>query len=460
MKLLLLLPRFRQAQRELAVLAERETWPREDIEQFQLERLNAVWRHARQYVPYYRHLAADHALPPTFQSLTEYSETVPTLGKSTVLADPQAFFSERHSPGRWHRTGGSTGTPMSVYWGTAASREALRARYRYYEMWGVDFLDRCAFLWGHSASFAAGWSGRIERLRMPCEDWLRNRIRLSAYQMGEQDLQQHLKRIHKFQPRSIYGYSQSLYLLAMQAESQNVKIDSLQMLTLTGEPAMPLSVETIERVFDAPATVEYGSTEFGIIASEWPDRSLRVREDIVQVETPRNPSGCHDIVVSTLNNFSFPLLRYDIGDATSDPIARPQRGFATLQDVLGRNNDFIVTRDGNLLHSARLDALFKKDTTAIRRFRVHQHQEGTVEVSLELKEGQPFDAIEMQQKLEQLTAGYPVHLELTAEIQQTVAGKHRLVVSDLFTTKHGTAAVETAGPKNSSSAQTPKYTPV
>ena len=70
MRLLRHLPRFRQAYRALGELEARERWSRPQVEAWQLERLNAVWAHARAHVPYYRRLAAE--LPPRFASLDEF----------------------------------------------------------------------------------------------------------------------------------------------------------------------------------------------------------------------------------------------------------------------------------------------------------------------------------------------------------------------------------------------------
>lgn len=56
MKLLRLLPRFRRADREMKVLEAREQWSRNEIEAFQLDRLNAVWNHAIAHAPHHREL--------------------------------------------------------------------------------------------------------------------------------------------------------------------------------------------------------------------------------------------------------------------------------------------------------------------------------------------------------------------------------------------------------------------
>jgi len=433
MTVLRLLPRFRRAYRELDELATRERWKRDRIERLQLDRLNEVWQHARALVPYYRRLASENSLPRRFSSLEEYRQAIPILPKTEVRARPRNFLSEKPRPGGWKRTGGSTGTPMSMYWARESHLEMLRAKYRHFAAWGVGIFDPTAYLWGHSASFKPGMAGRLSRWLQPVQDRLRNRIRLSAYHLGHQDLREYLRRIKTFQPVSMYGYSRALYFLAQEAEALDFQCDSLRLFTLTGEPAFPFMVEAIERVFGVPAVVEYGSIECGAIASEWPDRTLRVREDMVLVETEPREDGRFDIIISVLNNPSFPLLRYAIADVTDAPLECPDNGFAILKNVAGRNNDFILTRTGRWFHSARFDAFFKYQSKGIRRFRMRQRADGSISVALEIEnDADAVDTQSIQRGLRDLVEGYPVRVETVDSIAQTAAGKHRLVVSDLI----------------------------
>jgi phenylacetate-CoA ligase len=426
------LPRFRHAYRELETLAARERWPRSAIEDLQLARLNELWRGAIAEVPYYRRLRARHGLPPRFESLAEFQATVPLLSKAPLRAAPRAFLAARPAPGTWRRTGGSTGTPMAVYWGRDAYREALRSRYRFYAAWGLDLFEREAYLWGHSSSFAPGLAGVVARLRQPIEDRLRNRLRLSAYHLGHDDLRSYLRRLAAFRPAMIYGYPRALYLLAREAEGVGLDYDSLRLVTLTGEPSSPAVVETLERTFRAPAAVEYGAIECGVIASEGPDRTLRVRDDRVFVETRPHGDGRLDLVVTVLNNPSFPLIRYRIEDVTDVPLERPASGFTVLHAVVGRDNDFVRTRSGRYLHAMRFDAFFKYQATGVRRFRVHQHADGSLSASIEV-EGPPgaVDVTALQRRLSVLVEGYRVDVDVTDALPTTAAAKHRVVTSEL-----------------------------
>jgi phenylacetate-CoA ligase len=433
MRLLRFLPRFRQAYRELATLAARETWSRAQVEAFQLGRLNLLWRHAVQHVPYYRDLSGQRNLPGQFTSLAEFCATVPVLSKATVRSQSRgrSFLSECPGRGAWHRTGGSTGTPLSIYWAKEAHLETLRAKYRMEAAWGLDIFDRKVFLWGHSGSFAPGLAGRIARLRQPWEDRLRNRLRLSAYRMGAEDLDGYLRRMARFRPASIYGYSTATYLLAQRAATTGLGCDTLKLAILSGEPAFPHLVTAVQRSLRVPAVIEYGAVECGFIAGQGPDGLLRVREDMTMLETLPRADGLFDLVVTVLSNPSFPLIRYAIDDVTSAPLEIPPKGFAVLKDVGGRRNDVLVSRSGRLVHSLGIKHVFEH-CPGVRRFRAHQGVSGELAVTLETgDQNTRLDTTGAERQLRELLEDYPIHIEVVESLPPTLAGKHRWVVSDL-----------------------------
>jgi hypothetical protein len=144
-------------------------------------------------------------LPGRFESLEHFRQAVPVLRKTQVATNPERFLSKAPAPGKWHFTAGSSGPPSPIYLLDQAHVQNLHAQYRFHHMWDIDVFDPKAFLWGHGASFAPGISGKIARLREPLEDRLRNRIRLSSYFLGEQQLTEYLERIRSFRPKALYG---------------------------------------------------------------------------------------------------------------------------------------------------------------------------------------------------------------------------------------------------------------
>ncbi len=427
------LPRFRKAYQCFAELENRESWTRAQIEAFQLERLNQVWRHAISHVPYFRRLQSGKNLPCEFQSLLHYTQTVPVLDKDLLRANPFDYFSERPQAGNWYRTSGSTNTPLRAFRSHLAHQEMLRAGYRYYRMWGHDVFDRMAFLWDVSTTKKKGFEGAVRKCREIIEDKLRNRTRLSASTLGKECLNGYLSTIARFKPSALYAFSRSAFLLALEAKEQGFTCPSLKVVNITSEPATEVMVRTIEQAFNVPCIVQYGCVEFGYVAGEWPDRTLRVREDIVYVETVPRDDGLFDILLTTLNNPSFPLLRYNIGDITDQPIGLPDRGFAIMGAVSGRCGDLLYTPTGECLHPTALDGAFEETFLSyVRRFQIRQRPDYSLTVFVELNNPRHLpDKQKMALEISELASGLPVEVQIVEAIQQDRSGKHRNVISEL-----------------------------
>jgi len=309
----------------------------------------------------------------------------------------------------------------------------LRTNYRYYRMWGHDIFDRMAFLWDLRVTKKNGFAGIIKRCRELSEDKLRNRIRLAADTLGKEFLDRYLSRIAKFKPSALYAYSRAAFLLALEATEQGFVCPSLKVINITAEPATDAMVRTIEQAFKVPCIVQYGCVEFGYVAGEWPDRTLRVREDVAYLETVPRDDGLFDIVLTTLNNPSFPLLRYNIGDLTDKPLSLPERGFAIMGSVSGRCGDLLYTSTGECLHPTALDDVFEETFQPyVRRFQIRQRLDYSLTVFVELNDPQRVpDAQKMAQALSARARGLPVEVQIVPTIQQTAAGKHRNVISEI-----------------------------
>jgi phosphoenolpyruvate phosphomutase len=464
MSLVKVLPRFRQAYRELGRLEEREKWSRAEIEAFQLERLNSLWGNACLNTRHYRELCKQRSLPASFRSLDEFYTAVPIVSKDDMRRDPDAYLSELRPRGEWISTGGSTGQPFKVYWTREGSIEALRSRYRYYAMWGVDIFDRIAFLWGHSNSFAPGLAGRLAKLKQPILDRLRNRLRLSIYNLSHAQVLKYLEQISAFEPLAIYSYPSALDVIASAAEEAGIEFPTLKLATVTGEVVQPRAVEHISRVFGAPTTVEYGTAECGPLAHEWPDRKLHVREDQILLETLPSRDGRFEIIVTVLANSAYPLIRYRLADMTDAPLDNPERGFRSLQRIIGRENDFIITREGERLHSARFDAFFKHECKDVRRFRLRQHRDGSVAVILELNGKTRQNLQDIRGRISDITGGHHVDVEIVEDIPLSPAGKLRTVQSEIdlasFAAPYGVSRHHSDGARLEPTTNSPPTWPI
>jgi phenylacetate-CoA ligase len=433
MRLLRATPFFKEAYRMMSVLAEREQWSRSDITRLQLERINDVWRHAINHVPYYRTIFRQRGLPKEFRSVSEYSSSVPLLDKPTVRSS--SLLSERRRPGGWHHTSGSTGIPLAIYRERDADAEMTYCQYRSRSLWGVDIFDRSVLLYGHGSYLLPGLRGRIARLKPFFGDRLRSRIRYPAYKLAKEDLVRCLREMKRFRPVFLYGYSSAIHLLALESLQSGVSVDSLKLVVLTSEPVTGDIRETVQRAFAANVVEEYGAAECHLIAYQDAGEVMRVREDLVMVETLPSEDGDYRIIISVLNNPSFPLLRYDIGDVSKAPLSQHEAGFAMLGPIVGKANDFLITRTGR---RARLDEVIGFDAQmiarlpSVRRFRAHQFLDGRVQFLLESDSpNEKIDVDWIRRRLSTLLDGQMVDVTTTDSIPPIPSGKHSWIVSEL-----------------------------
>jgi phenylacetate-CoA ligase len=234
----------------------------------------------------------------------------------------------------------------------------------------------------------------------------------------------------EFRPAVIYSYSSAALLLAQAAAGGGWSLPSLRVVIVTSEPASPVMLEAITAGLGAPAAVEYGAAECGLIAYQAPDGRLRVREDLVRVETRRDGAS-YEILITVLENPSFPLFRYRIGDMTDVELSTPARGFATLGRILGRDNDVLTTARGARVHSEAVTHALEH-LPEIVRFSARQDSSGKVTVWIETHGTPQARALDRTKtRLSQLLDGQSVEFRSVDVIPSSGSGKHRWIVSEL-----------------------------
>lgn len=427
--LLLCLPRFRRVRRKMRDIERWRQWTETERRAFQLDRLNAVWDHARRHSSYYRILAADLRLPPRFDSLDEFCLRMPLLERDTLRKRSRELLCSPAAPGFWAQTGGSTGVPTLIYKDREAHSWTLATQYAHRRRLGVDIFSPLAMVWGHSASFAPGLGGWLKRQTLPWEDRLRNRIRLSAYDLSTAALNDYLDKLRRFRPVLIYGYATALYLLADAAARAHDKWPWLKAIVSTSEVLTEPMRDCIESAFGICPSEEYGAIECGLMATSLTGSPLEIEEHKVWLEALPNESGTNDIVVTSLWNRSMPLLRYRLGDCCALPISETAIGYRTLSHILGRANDNLIGGDGRIVHSEAVSHILKYQTAAIRRFTVVQTADGAVTVHIESQLGAQVPLAELKRLFSEL-----LQREVTVSVgdrlpASSAAGKHRWIVS-------------------------------
>jgi len=411
---------------------EQSQWKHpQDLERLQFERLRAQLTHAYLTVPYYRRVFDERGLPP--EKIKDWSEfqQLPFLTRSILRDQFEELCSTKPVQGTQRMsTGGSTGQPVTVLVDSIRNSFIDAARLRVHRWFNADVGVNEIVLWGSPIEVTR--QDRIRNLR----DRLLNSHLLSAFDLGSAQLDEYTKALNRLRPVKIYGYSGALYLLAQYFEAtKRMPPETIKVIFATAEPLFDFQRETIEKVFPAKVSCEYGARDAGLMANECPDGGFHVPVEGMIVEiADSNSDGIGEVFVTNLFSRAMPTIRYrtgDVGRLRSDKCLCG-RGLQLLDRVEGRQTDFVKTPDGRVIHA--LGVIYAlRERPEIAKFQAIQDKIDHVRVVVVLRE--KLEIIARQKIITDLRkvlgTGMEVDLEVVDSIAQTPSGKFRYVVSQV-----------------------------
>jgi phenylacetate-CoA ligase len=334
-----------------------------EVAERQWRRVEAVVRHAATTSPYYRRLFAEHGLRPDDIDSPAALARLPVLTKDLVRAHKEEIRSEAFAradllPGN---TGGTTGLPLTFYRDRECCDRRMAAHIVFDRWYGYRVGDRIASAWGARQDIA-----QPRRLRARLRHALENSPRmLNAASLTPADLADFARSLRQSPVRLLRGYPSVLDMLAMHVSEHGPRLD-VRAIVSTAEPLAADVRQRITEFLGCEAFDEYATRECGLVATECErHQGLHVNASGVFVEVvvgdrPARPGETGRIVITDLNSYGFPLLRYGIDDlgrwAEGDcPCGRP---FPRLAAVEGRAAQLLYSTDGRLVSSLLITVAF------------------------------------------------------------------------------------------------------
>lgn len=429
----------RRARRLYLELKLTERLPREELRQLQLLKLQRTVQHAYAHVPFYREAMRGAGVHPEDIETLDDILRMPLLSKDDVRRFLYFdLFAENHRKREMLRivTSGSTGEPLVTY----ADRYQLEMRFattlRALEWTGWRFGDRQARLWHQTIGMT-----RRQAIRERIDAWFMRRLFVPAYEISSSTLEDYVSRIRRHRPVLVDGYAESLNFLAAFVREGGVPGFSPRAIMSSAQSLPDRSRELIETAFDTRVFDKYGSREFSGIAYECEaSRDHHVMDESYLVEIlvdgrPARPGEIGEVVITDLNNYSVPLIRYRIGDlavAVDDrsPCACG-RHLSRIGRIEGRTQAIVHCADGTWLPGTFFAHFLKEYDYAIRHFQVYQERAGefTLRIVKNARFTQPT-LDEILSDLQRYTGGQTrVEVEFVDEIPLSRTGKRSPVVS-------------------------------
>ena len=333
-----------------------------------------------------------------------------------------------------YNTGGSSGQPLVFYYGRRRQASDAAGRMRARRWWGIEPGDPEVYLWG--APVELNKTDRIKTLR----DRLINQLVLNAFEMSPAAMDEYAQAIQAFQPHCIYGYASSLALLAAHLLDRKTRIQlpKLKVVCTTGEPLFDYQRQLLGAAFGSPVANEFGSRDIGFTAHETPQGQMLLMSESIILEVldkqgqPVSPGETGEAVMTALESFAQPFIRYRTGDMVrvADESCRAGRGLDVISEVLGRSTDFVVRADGTIMHALALIYVMRA-VAGVGEFKIVQHSVDHIEVLVVPNASwQESGRTEIEAGLHNRLGGDTrIELQLLESIPAEASGKHRYVVS-------------------------------
>lgn len=405
-----------------------------EIKIIQQIKLNNLINHAYNNVPYYQLMLKDY-----FTDHNEFRK-IPILTKDAINSNFDKLIATNLPISRFKKnsTSGSTGLAMKFYSDNKTDIYRHACAYRSNSWTGWRFGEPTVILWG-APSDVSRFSG-IKSKIVNSSIFLNTTI-FSSFDMKEIDMEKYIQRINEIKPTLIVGYPSSLSILSDFIKRNRLKVWKPKGIVTGGETLLNFQKNNIEQTFGVRVFNRYGCRDVGHIASECEQHNgLHISSDHVLVEVldekgnPCKPGELGEIIVTDLDNFVFPFIRYKIGDVGSidQRICSCGRTLPLLKSVEGRSFDIIVGTNGNKV-SGNFFTLLRYEIQGITKFQVIQETKKKISISIVTDE--KFDDNNKHKIIHliknKIGDDMEIKIKIVDNIPTTVSGKHRWIISKI-----------------------------
>jgi phenylacetate-coenzyme A ligase PaaK-like adenylate-forming protein len=425
--------------RRLATLTESQWLDPEQVRALQLEKLERLVAHCYEAVPHYREAMDDRGIVPHDIVDFESFAALPVLTRETLSDQAEKLTSSSVDPHtlRLRHTSGSTGERVTVSQDPDFDMWCRAHQLRTYSWCGGWRLgDPFVLIWGSPVLFET----RSRRQRL--DNRLSRRVELNAFRLDRRSIDRMLDALARLQPRLISGYTTALHLLAQRAVERGIELTRLAAVQTTAEPLPPPMRSAIAAGFDCEVFDKYGSRETSIVAHEAPaHEGMCIQAEHTYVEfltaegTPCRPGQPGRLVLTTLNNFAQPLLRYETADIAAPLEGRCKSGIGLplMTPVEGRLHDVICAPDGGMVHP-QLFSNVMRQVPQVKWFQVVQQRDARLLLRLVTPTGslsEPTRGLIAELVRRHSGFDYEISFEQLEDMPKasTTTGKYRVCVS-------------------------------
>lgn len=428
--------------KEFEELKKLESNSLEDNLKIQEKKLKNILIYAWNYVPYYKKILTESKVVIDGQVNLNNFENIPILTKEIIRNNFKDLTSkdlnyEKRKP-YINTSGGSTGEPVKFIQDKETWTKGMADKWLYYSFISDKFPCKLLKLWGSERDILKGGYG----LQGNFKNWLYSRKFLNSFKMSPKDMGNYVKEINSYKPVIIEAYVQSIYELAKYIKDNKLNMYSPKGIITSAGTLYSEMKTLIEEVFNCKVYNRYGSREVGDIACSCEKDEglhLNIFAHYFEILNNKNKSCKPDeygkVYITTFDNYSMPLIRYDIGDmalSSKKQTCSCGRGIPLFEKINGRVNSILMTEKGAVDSTALTTSFYYLDS--IKKYQLIQKTKKTfiLRVELENKKKWEFDKKIVIVKMHQIFGDrIDIKFIIETKIDSLDNGKFQYIISEL-----------------------------
>jgi phenylacetate-CoA ligase len=185
-------------------------------------------------------------------------------------------------------------------------------------------------------------------------NFFEKQVYISAYHISAENAENYLKGMQRYKVQYMTGYAMSNFFLARFFKEQKLNAPQLKAVLTSSEKLTNEMREVFKEVYGCKTFDSWSGVEACALITECEHGSLHISPDAGLIEVldenmqPVNYGEAGEIYCTGFINYDQPLIRYAIGDSIilSDETCACGRAMPVVQEILGRNEDVIIGKDG------------------------------------------------------------------------------------------------------------------
>lgn len=374
--------------RYLKFLLTSKSWNREQIDNFQNERLKRLIEYSYENVPFYHDEMRKRGITPSDIQSKEDLYKLPVINKEIMRKEGIERFTSQSMPKSkmiLKSSSGSTGQPFKYYATKLSYSVNLAANLRGWYNFGWRLGDKYVKI---SQNPRKSFIKRIQ-------DSITGNLYLATADLSDEHLHEMMQQIEDYKPLVIRSYPDPLYLMAKyRLEHKSEFSFCPKVITTTGNVLHENVRHIIEEAFGCKIFDAYASegnsnvfecpTHCGYHSSE----EYGITEFLDEQNNPVK-QGTGRIITTDLWNYAHPFIRYDVQDLAeidSEPCPCGNE-HKRIKKILGRDNELLIAPSGKKYCVHHFTVFFESTVTpelkdSIDQFQFIQHKNQDITIKL------------------------------------------------------------------------------